>query len=89
MITSEPNASFVITNLENTGVKSSTAIINHPQSALLTLGDQQTIVNDNYKTFRVINVTLCCDGRVIDEQLASEWLTIFKSFTENPLQMGL
>ncbi|CAB3989047.1 pyruvate dehydrogenase complex dihydrolipoamide acetyltransferase [Paramuricea clavata] len=83
------NASFTITNLGNLGVKSFTAIITPPQSATLTVGDSQVLVNDNYKLSNVINVTLCCDGRVIDEQLASEWLTVFKGFIENPLQMGL
>ena len=83
------NASFTIANLENLGVKSFTAIINPPQSATLTVGAVQVVANNDFKLCNVINVTLCCDGRVVDEQLASDWLTVFKDFIENPLQMGL
>ena len=53
------------------------------------MGDVQVVVSDDYKLSNVINVTLCCDGRVVNEQLAAEWLNVFKDFIENPLQMGL
>ena len=83
------NAMFTISNLENFEIKSFTAILNPPQSATLTVGNSQTLVTDDYKLMQVVNFTLCCDGRVVDEQLASEWLTVLKSLIEKPLQMAL
>ena len=70
-------------------MRSFTAILRPPQSATLAVGDHQVVVSDDYKLSNVVNVTLCCDGRIVDEQLAAEWLTVFKDFIENPLQMGL
>ena len=81
------NPSFTISNL--LGVKSFTTVINPPQSAVLTVGDCEMTVDNDNKLSTIINVTLCCDGRVVDEQLASDWLTMFKDLLENPLQMGL
>ncbi|XP_028396576.1 dihydrolipoyllysine-residue acetyltransferase component of pyruvate dehydrogenase complex, mitochondrial-like [Dendronephthya gigantea] len=81
------NPSFTISNL--LGVKSFTTVINPPQSAVLTVGDCEMTVGKDNKLSKIINVTLCCDGRMVDEQLASEWLTVFKDLIENPLQMGL
>ena len=63
--------------------------MNRRQSATLAVGDCQTLVTDDYKLMQVINVTLCCDARVVDDQIASEWLTVFKSLIEKPLQMGV
>lgn len=83
------HASVTISSLQNSGIKSFTAIVNRTQSVMLTVGDLQVLVGDDYKRSTVVNVTFCCDGRVVDEQLASEWLTVFKHFMENPLRMAL
>lgn len=80
---------FTVSDLGSLGVKSFTAIIYPRQSAILAVGQCQNIVNDHNKLSGVMNVTLCCDGRVVDELLASKWLTVFKELIENPLQMGL
>lgn len=72
------------------GIKNFTAIIPPQQAGVLAVGKTQVCLNElNQKRTKVTTVTLCCDGRAVDEQLASTWLKEFQGIIENPVQMGL
>ena len=73
---------FSVSNLGGSafGVKSFTAIINPPQSAILALGKIDDETNK-------IEATLCCDHRVIDGAVGRRWLKQWKSYVENPLKL--
>ncbi|OMJ24945.1 Dihydrolipoyllysine-residue acetyltransferase component of pyruvate dehydrogenase complex, mitochond [Smittium culicis] len=87
--------SFSISNLGMYGISSFTAIINPPQSAILSVGtSQKKMIPDesNEKGFSVVtvnNFTLNADHRVVDGATGAEFLTSFKSYIENPLTMLL
>ncbi|XP_046841620.1 dihydrolipoyllysine-residue acetyltransferase component of pyruvate dehydrogenase complex, mitochondrial-like [Xenia sp. Carnegie-2017] len=83
------SSSFAVSTLENTGVKSFTGILEPAHSALLTVGDCQKLVGKDKQLSNIVHITLCTDARVIDNQLASKWLTVFKEFVENPFVMAL
>lgn len=81
--------SFTVSNLGMFGVKSFTAVIYPQQTGVLAVGESQVSVVNNEKLAQIMTVTLCCDGRVVDEPLASRWLKEFQELIENPMQMGL
>lgn len=83
------SSSFAVSTLENTGVKSFTGILEPDHSALLTVGDRQRLLGKDKQLSNIVHITLCTDARVIDNQLASKWLTVFKEFVENPFVMAL
>lgn len=82
-----------ISNLGMYGIKEFTAIINPPQPAILAVGGVQTRPHpqddDEYGVTKTILVTLSCDSRVIDYELASKWLMTFKQTVESPMLLGL
>ena len=76
------------------GVTEFTGIINPPQSAILAVGGVNSIpwVSDGKEedtVAKVMKVTLSHDCRVIDYELASKWLTVFRNFIESPTAIGL
>lgn len=82
-------ASSSISNLGMYGITEFTAIINPPQSAILAVGRAQlrpTISGDGglVGVSRTILVTLSCDARVIDYELACGWLETFRKIMESP-----
>ncbi|OLY79412.1 Dihydrolipoyllysine-residue acetyltransferase component of pyruvate dehydrogenase complex, mitochond [Smittium mucronatum] len=87
--------SFSISNLGMFGISSFTAIINPPQSAILSVGTtQKKMIPDetNEKGFSVVSVnsfTLNADHRAIDGAVGAEFMMSFKSYIENPLTMLL
>ena len=80
--------SFTISNLGMFGVKSFTAVINPPHSAILAIGagEERAIVREgNIEVATVMTVTLSCDHRVVDGAEGAKWLATFKRFMENPV----
>lgn len=76
---------FTISNLGMFGINWFTAIINPPQSAILSVGALvvRPIVDDDQVTIRpVLTVNLNCDHRVIDGAKAARFLADLKSMIE-------
>jgi pyruvate dehydrogenase E2 component (dihydrolipoamide acetyltransferase) len=82
---------FSISNLGMYSIKSFYAIINPPQSCILSIGNTRTIPmydkNDNLEKKQIMNVSLSCDHRVVDGATAAIFLSTFKQFVENPSLM--
>lgn len=82
------------------GITHFIAVINPPQAAILAVGaGRQEIQHPEIdlenpplplpspptpKVVNVVDVTLSCDARVIDEALAGEFLAKFKEYMANP-----
>ena len=71
------------------GVKEFTAIINTPQTAILSVGCLESAVLEredcSVVTSHCIASTLSHDVRVILADLASRWLSEFRNIFENPM----
>jgi pyruvate dehydrogenase E2 component (dihydrolipoamide acetyltransferase) len=79
--------SFSVSNLGMFGISSFGAIINQPQSGILSVGAaEKTHVfdKDEPRVATVIHATLTCDHRVVDGAVGAKWLQIFKGFVEAP-----
>ena len=78
---------LTISNLGMYNIQSFFAIINPPQSGILSIGscEQKPVVCDGeIKIEHIMNVTLSADHRVIDGALAAEFISLFRSYIENP-----
>ncbi|XP_048838717.1 dihydrolipoyllysine-residue acetyltransferase component of pyruvate dehydrogenase complex, mitochondrial [Brienomyrus brachyistius] len=85
---------FTISNLGMYGIKNFSAIINPPQACILAVGgsEKRLLAADNEKGYDVANimsVTLSCDHRVVDGAVGAQWLTEFRKYLENPVNMLL
>eukprot|EP01006_Ploeotia_vitrea_P055964 TRINITY_DN68053_c11_g1_i1.p1 TRINITY_DN68053_c11_g1~~TRINITY_DN68053_c11_g1_i1.p1 ORF type:complete len:501 (+),score=290.27 TRINITY_DN68053_c11_g1_i1:50-1504(+) len=86
---------FSISNLGMFGVTNFSAIINPPQAAILAVGagQKRLVPGDSdaepYKVANVVSVTLSCDHRVIDGATGAEWLSVFRTYIEDPMKMLL
>jgi len=82
---------FSISNLGMYSIKSFYAIINPPQSCILSMGSTRAIPmydkNGNLEKKQIMNVSLSCDHRVVDGATAAIFLSTFKQFVENPSLM--
>ena len=82
---------FSISNLGMYSIKSFYAIINPPQSCILSIGSTRAIPvydkNGNLEKKQIMNVSLSCDHRVVDGATAAIFLSAFKQFIENPSLM--
>lgn len=79
--------SFTISSLGMFGVDRFTAIINHPETAILAVGrikKQPVVEKDNIVIRPIMNLTLSADHRVIDGALAAAFLNKIKEYLENP-----
>ncbi|MBL0848567.1 MAG: pyruvate dehydrogenase complex dihydrolipoamide acetyltransferase [Candidatus Liberibacter ctenarytainae] len=79
-----------ISNMGMFGVKSFSAIINPPQSTILSVGAGETkpVFRDGkIITATLMNVTLSADHRTVDGAVASQLLSQFKKYVENPVWM--
>jgi pyruvate dehydrogenase E2 component (dihydrolipoamide acetyltransferase) len=81
---------FTITNLGMFGVEEFTAIINPPESALLSVGairDGVTVVDGNVKPTKLMTMVLSSDHRVIDGVMGAKFMQTLKELLENPKQL--
>ena len=84
--------SFSISNLGMFGMRSFTAVINPPQSAILAIGagEERAVARDGKIVIaNIMTVTMSCDHRVIDGATGARFLQTFKSFVEEPASMLL
>lgn len=82
--------SITISNLGMYGIDSFLAIINPPQSCILSVGgiSQKPIVKDNEICIgNVMSIGISCDHRVIDGALAAQFINQIKLYLENPLAL--
>ncbi|MDX6302525.1 MAG: hypothetical protein QOF53_3739 [Nocardioidaceae bacterium] len=82
--------SMSVTNLGMFGTEDFAAIINPPQSAILAVGAvrQEPVVEDGgLAVGTVMRVTLSVDHRPVDGVVAAEWLRVFVSLMERPVQI--
>lgn len=80
--------SFTISNMGMYNIKEFYAIINPPQSAILSVGTGEKraiIINDNICIKTMVTLTLSCDHRLIDGATGAKFLNIIKDYLENPL----
>ena len=84
---------FTVSNLGTSGVDSFQAIINPPQSGILAVGSvvKKPVLNanDHVVAGQRLNVTLCCDHRVVDGAVGARFLQEFRQLIENPTLMLL
>lgn len=79
---------FSVTNLGMYGTDEFFAILNPPQSAILSVGaakQKPVVVNGSVTVASVINFSLSVDHRAIDGALAAQWLAAFVKRFENPM----
>jgi pyruvate dehydrogenase E2 component (dihydrolipoamide acetyltransferase) len=82
--------SLSVTNLGMFGTEDFGAIINPPQSAILAVGavrEEPVVKNGRLKAGTVLRVTLSVDHRPIDGTVAAEWMKVFLSLVEDPVQI--
>ncbi|XP_003738307.2 dihydrolipoyllysine-residue acetyltransferase component of pyruvate dehydrogenase complex, mitochondrial [Galendromus occidentalis] len=84
---------FTVSNLGMFGVDQFTAIINPPQSCILSVGRTSEIARpckeNGYRTVKIMRVTLTCDHRVVDGAVGAQWLQSFRTYLEQPHTMLL
>eukprot|EP01130_Rhizamoeba_saxonica_P000347 TRINITY_DN10313_c0_g1_i1.p1 TRINITY_DN10313_c0_g1~~TRINITY_DN10313_c0_g1_i1.p1 ORF type:complete len:610 (-),score=199.14 TRINITY_DN10313_c0_g1_i1:25-1854(-) len=88
---------FTVSNLGMFGIKSFSAVINPPQSAILAVSgiEEKPVLskdqygNNNWKLSKTLTVTLSCDHRVIDGAVGAQWLQKFKELMEDPVKFIL
>lgn len=81
---------FSISNLGMYGIQSFYAIVNPPQSCIMSVGaaiQKPVVIDGQIKIANIMNVTLSCDHRVIDGKKAAEFLATFKKYIESPILM--
>ncbi|KAJ8023450.1 Pyruvate dehydrogenase protein X component, mitochondrial [Holothuria leucospilota] len=81
--------SFSISNLGMFGISEFTAVINPPQSCIMAVGGSQMTLNKQGKPSSFMTVQISSDARVIDDALASRFLSAFKKNMESPARLGL
>lgn len=84
--------SFTVSNLGMFGVTNFQAIINPPQSAILSVSsilDVPVIKEGKIVPGKIMNVTLSSDHRVVDGVAAAHFLNTLQKFLENPVSLLL
>ena len=79
--------SFTVSNLGMYGVKEFQAIINPPQSAILSVSgilDAPVVRDGQVVAGKTIDLSVSSDHRIVDGVAASEFLKTLKSYLENP-----
>jgi pyruvate dehydrogenase E2 component (dihydrolipoamide acetyltransferase) len=83
---------FTVSNLGMYGISEFAAIINPPQSCLLSVGaaEKRPVVKDGaLAVATMMSCTLSADHRSVDGAKGAEFLSIFKRLIEDPLTMLL
>jgi pyruvate dehydrogenase E2 component (dihydrolipoamide acetyltransferase) len=82
--------SMSVTNLGMFGTEEFAAIINPPQSAILAVGaarEEPVVEEGRVVVGTVMRATLSVDHRPVDGVLAAEWMQVFVSLMERPVQI--
>jgi len=81
---------FTISNLGMFGITEFTAIINTPQAAILAVGSgTPTLDSTSMRPYSAMTATLSFDRRFVDEALAADFMTVFKTILERPELLGV
>jgi hypothetical protein len=90
---------FSVSNLGMFGIDSFSAVINPPQAGILAIGAgvpvprmSSTPAADGEQVVEfdtMMNVTLSCDRRVVDEGHAAEFMQCFRTYMENPMLLSV
>ncbi len=83
---------FTVSNLGMFGIKQFSAIINPPQSCIMSVGASEKrpiVANDQIEIATMLSITLSVDHRTVDGALGAKFLNVFKSYIETPLLMLL
>jgi pyruvate dehydrogenase E2 component (dihydrolipoamide acetyltransferase) len=90
------SGTFTIVNVGAYGVRQMEAIVQQPQSCILSMGAAapQVVPNlsgegDEFQVSTVATATLSCDHRVVDGAVGAAWLAEFKTLIENPAKLLL
>ena len=81
-------STFTVSNLGMFGIQEFTSIINHPNSAILSVGainKKPVVINDKIVISNTMKLTLACDHRSVDGVTGSLFLETLKGFIENPV----
>jgi len=81
---------FSVSNLGMFGISEFGAIINPPQACILAVGagEQKPYVdNGEVKIGTFMKATLSVDHRAVDGAVGAEFLSVFKRYIENPINM--
>ena len=81
-------STFTVSNLGMFGIQEFTSIINHPNSAILSVGSiikKPVVINDKIVVSNTMKVTLACDHRSVDGVTGSLFLETLKGYIENPV----
>jgi len=81
--------SMTVSNLGMFGVKEFKAVVNPPQACILAVGNAQLKPNEDRSLDTYMNITLSCDGRIVDDIQASRFIELVKDLIENPVGIGL
>jgi pyruvate dehydrogenase E2 component (dihydrolipoamide acetyltransferase) len=82
--------SITISNLGMYSIDSFLAIINPPQSCIISVGGiskKAVVVNDEIAIASIMTIGISCDHRVVDGALAAEFINKIKEYLENPLSL--
>lgn len=82
--------SISISNLGMYSIDSFLAIINPPQSCIISVGGisrKPIVINDEIVIASIMTLGISCDHRVVDGALAAQFINRIKSFLENPLSL--
>ena len=84
---------FSISNLGMFGIKSFNAIVNPPQSCIMSIGASQKkpiiVENNQISVAQIAEISLSCDHRSVDGAVGAKFLQEFKNIIENPVLMLL
>lgn len=81
--------SFTISNLGMYGITEFSAVINPPQACIMAVGGARPTLTADEVIQSMMTVTLSCDRRMVDDELAAKWLEAFKRNLENPSRLLL
>ncbi len=79
-------STFTVSNLGSFGVDQFTAIINQPNSAILSVGaikDKPVVIDGGIHIRSMMNLTLSSDHRVIDGAVAAQFLATMREILES------
>ena len=82
--------SITISNLGMYNIDSFLAIINPPQSCIISVGgiiQKPIVMNNQIVIGNMMFISISCDHRVIDGALAAQFLNRIKLYIENPLSL--
>jgi len=79
-----------ISNLGMFGISSFSAVINPPQTCILAVGAARPVLTPGdhprspVTTANMLSMTTACDARIIDDNLAAEFVETIRAVMENP-----